>query len=90
MDNNNNMIRLTSVYGGFCVARVDNLDDDIFVQSDWDFPGLASTFGWVACDCRETDGTVDCEHRTASEMISEAHDYLQDHDGDEVEDPGYF
>lgn len=22
---------------------------DIFIQSDWDFPGIASTFGWAPC-----------------------------------------
>jgi hypothetical protein len=33
---------------------------------------------------------VDCPHRTASEMISEAYEFLRDHIGDTVEDPGYF
>ena len=44
---------------------------------DWDFPGLASTFGWTPCPCGTTDGTIDCEHRTAGEMIAEAHDFLR-------------
>ena len=63
---------------------------DILIQTDWDYPGVASTFGWCPCDCGETDGTVDCPHRTASAMISEAGEYLDDHIGDTVDDPGYF
>ena len=61
-----------------------------FVQSDWDCPGIASAFGWIPCKCGHTDGTVNCEHRTATEMISEAIDYIQKHIGKSVEDPGYF
>jgi hypothetical protein len=39
---------------------------DILIQSDWDYPGIASTFGWVPCAGSLT-GTdresciVDCE-----------------------------
>ena len=47
----------------------------ILVQTDWDYPGVASTFGWsiqdvqaqgtryyglAPCDHSGTDGTVDC------------------------------
>ncbi len=68
------------------------------VQLDWDFPGIASNFGFVPCDCcSSTDGTVDCEHRTALEMIQEAGAYLDDVcmlDWDDprrlIDDPGYF
>lgn len=63
---------------------------DILVQTDWDYPGVASTFGWQACSCGLTDGTVDCAHRKAGEMIQEAAAYLDDHIGDQVDDPGYF
>jgi len=63
----------------------------ILVQTDWDYPGLAMNFGWVPCpECGFTDGTVDCKHRRASEMIAEAADYLDDHIGESFEDPGYF
>jgi hypothetical protein len=62
----------------------------ILVQSDWEFPGLAATFGWTPCRCGATDGTIDCEHRTVREMIAEAHDFLRAHAGDTVDDPGYF
>lgn len=63
---------------------------EILVQTDWDFPGLASTFGWSACRCGATDGTVDCRHKTAEEMIADARDFLTAHVGDIADDPGYF
>jgi len=56
-----------------------------FIQSDWNYAGLASRFGWVPCECGATDGTVDCEHRKVSEMLAEAFDYLCEHEGDEIE-----
>ena len=82
-------IRLREGHAGtfLLVARG---QDSILFQSDWDFPGLASTFGWCPCPCGVTDGTVDCRHRTRSEMIAEAWDYLNDRIGKSVPDPGYF
>jgi hypothetical protein len=62
----------------------------VLIQSDWDYPGVASTFGWQPCPCGATDGTVDCRHKTASDMIAEASEYLDDNIGGTVEDPGYF
>tara|TARA_R100000234_G_scaffold110704_1_gene83244 strand:- start:996 stop:1280 length:285 start_codon:yes stop_codon:yes gene_type:complete len=62
----------------------------VLIQSDWDYPGVASSFGWTACDCGETDGTVDCSHKTASEMIASAGEYLSENIGAAVDDPGYF
>ena len=56
-----------------------------FVQSDWDYAGLASSLGWQPCACGATDGTVDCAHRTVTEMLSEAFDFLSTHDGEEFE-----
>jgi hypothetical protein len=72
----------------FLVAAEDGRD--LLVQMDFDFPGLASTFGWSPCSCGATDGTVDCAHQTASEMIAEARDFLSAHVGDTADDPGYF
>ncbi len=68
------------------------IDDgrDLLIQSDVDFPRIAETFGWVACECGATDGTIDCVHRTAVEMIAEARGYLDEHFGETVDDPGYF
>jgi len=60
------------------------------VQVDSDFPILASTFGWSPCSCGATDGTIDCDHKTADEMIAEAGDFLRAHVGDVTDDPGYF
>lgn len=54
-------------------------------DSDWDWPGLAGMLGYVPCTCGFTDGTVDCEHKTASQMIEEARDYLDDHLGEVFE-----
>lgn len=53
----------------------------VFIQSDWDYAGLASSLGWCPCECGHTDGTVNCAHRTVSEMLSEAFDYLAERDG---------
>lgn len=63
---------------------------EVLIQTDRDFPGIASTFGWCPCECGATDGTVDCPHRAASAMIAEAAQYLDDHLGESVDDPGYF
>ena len=52
------------------------------VQLDWDFPGVAQSMGWsIGCDC-PTDGTVDCEHRTAGDHIAAAYDYIRERDGE--------
>jgi hypothetical protein len=75
-------------FGTFLVTAANGRE--ILVQTDWDFPGLASTFGWSPCSCGATDGTVDCDHRTADEMIADARDFLRAHAGDTTDDPGYF
>lgn len=56
-----------------------------FIQSDWEYAPAASALGWVPCPCGGTDGTVDCDHRTTSEMLSEAYDFLSSLDGQVVE-----
>jgi len=77
-------------YLGFLVTHEDGRD--ILIQRDWEYPGVASTFGWVPCKCGATDGTVDCKPcgRHVSAMLSEAEDYLVEHEGEEADDPGYF
>jgi hypothetical protein len=82
-------IRLEEADAGTFLLVGDD-DRDLLVQTDWDFPGVASTFGWSACACGETDGTVDCVHRTTDEMIADAQDFLRAHAGDIADDPGYF
>jgi len=75
-------------FGTFLLQAEDGRD--LLVQTDWEFPGVASTFGWSPCPCGETDGTVDCPHRTADDMIAEARDFLQERVGETTDDPGYF
>jgi hypothetical protein len=43
-----------------------------------------------ACDCGESDGTVDCECGTALEFYEDAVQWLDMNDGTIHEDPGYF
>ena len=54
---------------------------DRLIQTDWDYPGIAETFGWNRGCGKE-----------ASDMIDEAFDFLTEiADSEiEVEDPGYF
>lgn len=84
-------MRITLQEGDFGTFLLHSEDGrDLLVQTDWDFPAVASAFGWSACSCGETDGTVDCEHRTAGDMVADACDFLRAHAGDTADDPGYF
>ncbi len=76
-------------FGCYLITNLET-DEDILVQTDFDHPGLASSFGYVACKCGETDGTVDCPHKTAGEMIIAATEYLDNNLGMITDDPGYF
>lgn len=70
---------------------IDESVESVLSQLDYDRCGLANTFGWSPChNC--TDGTIDCAEcdKTATELISDATDYLNEHYGDIAEDPGYF
>jgi len=51
-----------------------------FVQTDWNYPGIASAMGWSPCYCGATDGTIDCEHRKATTMINESYDFIVGHE----------
>lgn len=72
----------------------------ILIQTDWEHPSIASTFGWsirdvqcnTRCDHRHTDGTVDCPDcgLSAGEFISAAAEWLDDNIGETADDPGYF
>jgi hypothetical protein len=57
----------------------------LFIQTDWDYAGLASMFGWVPCECGFTDGTVDCQHRKVGDMLAEAFDYLCEYEGEIIQ-----
>lgn len=78
-------------FGTYLLVPNDPQVESRLVQTDWDYPGVASTFGWSPCH-PETDGTVDCPvcGKSVSELIQEAGEYLDEHIGDSVEDPGYF
>ena len=68
------MITLESGSFGWDYVLADDNGDTILIQSDWDYPGLAQTFGW--------DG--------AEDDIEGAQEYLDNAIGSSVEDPGYF
>jgi hypothetical protein len=74
---------------GFLIVRKDDNpykeSDTVLVQSDWDYPGIASDMGLRPCDCGETDGTIDCAHKTATDMIGAAFDHILAHEGEEFE-----
>lgn len=85
-------------FGTYLITAEDGRDT--LIQTDWDYPGTARSFGWSPdpvevggeeCDHDGTDGTIDCGGcgRTADEFINEAREYLDAEPGP-VEDPGYF
>jgi hypothetical protein len=75
---------------GYLLAAADGRE--VLFQTDWDYPALAMHFGYRPCPyCTYTDGIVDCDHKTAGEMIALAADWLDDHEGDVTEvDDLYF
>lgn len=74
----------------------------ILVQTDWDYPGFAQSFGWSLqkvqksrrrkCSHDGTDGTVRCPSCGVEpgQFISAAYDFLVSNDGLRAVDPGYF
>ncbi len=74
----------------------------ILVQDDLACPGVARSFGWDIydvqsdqwgqCNHQSTDGTIRCNvcDVAASQFIASAVEWLRNHDGATVEDPGYF
>jgi hypothetical protein len=88
----------------------DDGTSDVLPQTDYDFPSVASSFGWsvrnvsrptldserfalpIQCLHDGTDGTIDCSGCTAtvSDFISSARQWLDEHLGETVEDPGYL
>jgi hypothetical protein len=78
-------------YGGYIVED-ETTGKDLYFQTDYDFPGLASTFGWDGkilpmTKLRAVD--IDPSDKTAAEIYS-AIQYLDKNEGKKVEDPGYF
>jgi len=62
------------------------------IQTDYDYAGIASTFGWRGHTHGETDGTIDCPvcGRKVGTMLASAQNYLDNNVGKMVPDPGYF
>lgn len=86
-----------------CLKIVAEDGRDMLVQTDWDWPGIARTFGWNMadvqvppnpdpCEHSHTDGTIDCPECgcKAGIFIAAARQWLDDNDGATAEDPGYF
>lgn len=87
-----------------CLKIIADDGRDLLVQTDWDWPGVASTFGWSINNCQwpiedcdpceheGTDGTVKCPKcgMPVSTFLKSAREWLDDNDGAEAEDPGYF
>lgn len=63
---------------GYLVVNDDGRN--LLFNFDWDYPSLASNFGWPYQDSNED----------ISEQIKQAVEWLDDHIGDTAEDPGYF
>lgn len=75
---------------------------NLLVQSDWDYPSIAGTFGWslrgtqygnaTPCDHSGTDGTIACPDCgiPAGSFIADAAEWIADHYGTTADDPGYF
>lgn len=63
-----------------------NEANSVLIQTDWDHPGVARTFGFTGkndcakCGHEGTDGTIDCPEcgRTATQFIGEAGEWLHD------------
>lgn len=65
---------------------------EMYIQSDWDFPELAKTFGWngkilPATKIRAVN--IDPKDEISAQIYS-AIQYLDDNEGKVVEDPGYW
>ena len=91
---------------GYRIVAIGGNGIDLIVQTDWEYPSVARTFGWdmresqvmnahyygQVCEHSSTDGTVKCAEcgLTPSTFIADAASYLDEHIGDTAEDPGYF
>lgn len=86
-----------------CIEIVAEDGQSRLIQTDWDWPGIASTFGWSVSDVQHdpedcdhcdhaTDGTVKCPKcgMPVSLFLKSAREFIDDNDGKTVEDPGYF
>jgi hypothetical protein len=69
-------------YGGYLLTATDG--QTLLIQSDWDFPPLAQQFGW------QSARTFGDDMEMISASITSAAEFLDECDGESIDDPGYF
>lgn len=84
--------------GALC--KLWNGNRSVLAQSEDNAPGIASSFGWSVslvrhksgCKHQGTDGSVDCQDcgTKSAAFLASAREWIDEHDGEEIEDPGYF
>lgn len=76
--------------GNYTVYNTADEQQNVYIQSDYDRPSLASDFGWKPCH-PDTDGTVDCPRcgTTATALIESATAFLDENQGKVVESDSY-
>ena len=74
-----------AMHSGYRVfIATDGKTHEYTTEADYDLPRLAELLGasHVICPCKATDGSIDCEHRTAAEMIAAAGRWIWDTAGE--------
>jgi len=79
---------LESDFSTFLLAAEDGRT--LLVQTDWDFPGVASGFGWSPPPGTPTDDHGNVPLDALSAVIADARDFLHERAGSTTDDPGYF
>ena len=74
---------------GMFLLRAED-DRTILVQTDWDFPGVAETFGWSPPAGTLIDHVGKFAEESLSTVIGDARDFLHERAGSMTSDPGYF
>ena len=73
------------IFNGSPVGFLIDGRDTLFVQSDWEYAGVAGRMGWTpCCGSGRTDGTIDCPDcgKTASAMLVSAFAHIVAHAGE--------
>lgn len=97
-----NCVKIAKIHSNGKPVVYDGEADTELVQQDWDWPGVAASFGWSpmyvrnvsvpTCNHTETDGTIPCPscHLSAGAFIEAARIWIDNNDGATTDDPGYF
>jgi hypothetical protein len=78
-------------YGGYLITDLES-EKDIYIQTDYDFPGLAESFGWngkILSKKILRSVNIKPDDEIGAQIYS-AIQWLDDNEGKEIEDPGYF